>query len=289
MVNYLKGSLNSTDVSGGGAHSFWDSLYEGMYFQASTWKTIDGGLNRLPLAFHPLVDSVTTMGRKIERVQFTTTPAGEKKVVLQHRDSFKDTTFHSSAYDYAIVSAPFSIVRKWRIPKTLPTTITNAISNVEYTSACKVALEFSSRFWEHYENPIIGGCSTTSDIPGIGNICYPSYNINGTGPATILASYISGDWGQRWVASSEEEHVQYVVDAMVEIHGEHIRELYTGKYNRRCWIEDSLTSGSWASPAAGQHELYIPEYFKTYDGVSTYSLSFGDKFSERFWLTVLGS
>lgn len=49
---------------------------------------------------------------------------------------------------------------------------------------------------------------------------------------------------------------------MVEIYGEEIRELCTGKYRRKCWLEDPYTSGGWASPTAGRHELYMPEYFK---------------------------
>ncbi|KAK2039422.1 flavin-containing amine oxidoreductase [Colletotrichum somersetense] len=264
MVNYLKGSLNSTDALGTyAASSFWDTLYEGMYFQAASYKTIDGGLSRLPLSFHPHVDSITTMNRKIERIQFD---SENSRVNLQWRESFKNQTFETSSYDYALLAVPFSIIRKWRLPS-LPLTISNAIQELQYSSACKVALEFSERFWEHYENPIIGGCSTTSDIPAIGSTCYPSYNINGTGPATMLASYISGDWGNRWASVPEEEHVQYVLDAMVEIHGENTRDLYTGKYNRRCWILDPLESASWASPVAGQHQLYIPEYFKTYDNM----------------------
>lgn len=164
---------------------------------------------------------------------------------------------------------PFSVVKRWRFFSSLPTTIANAISHVPYTAACKVALEFSSRFWEHYENPIYGSCSTSSDIPGIGSICYPSYNINGTGPATILGSYISGEqWGERWVSVTEAEHVQYVLDAIFEIHGDVAREQYTGKYDRRCWALDPLEAASWAAPIAGQHQLYLPEYFKTHDNVS---------------------
>ncbi|TDZ33090.1 L-amino-acid oxidase [Colletotrichum spinosum] len=242
MVNYLRGSLNSTDALGMySATSFWDTLYEGMYFQAASYKTIDGGLSRLPLAFHPLVDDITTMNRKIERVQFDSETS---RVNLQYRDSFKNQTFQDSTYDYALLAVPFSIIRKWRLPS-LPLTISNAIKELPYTSAC----------------------GTTSDIPGIGSTCYPSYNINGTGPATMLASYISGDWGHRWASATEEEHVQYVLDAMVEVHGEDTRDLYTGKYNRRCWVLDPLESGSWVSPVAGQHQLYIPEYFKTYDNM----------------------
>lgn len=262
MVNFLKGSLNSTDaLNGSPTAPFWGALYDGMYFSAAQYTTVDGGLNRIPLAFHPIVDNSTIMDRKIERVNFL---PKSNQVQLQWRDSFRNQKFESASYDYTLVAVPFSVIRKWRLPK-LPFGISQAIKNLNYGSACKVALEFSERFWEHYENPIHGSCSTVTDIPGIGNVCYPSYNLNGKGPATMLGSYVSGDFGDRWAATPEEEHVQYVLDAMVEIHGENIRSLYTGKYNRRCWVLDPLESGAWADPAAGQHELYIPEYFKTYN------------------------
>jgi monoamine oxidase len=253
-----------------------DQIYDTVYFSASEWRTINGGLNRLPLSFPPLVTKDPHMNRSIERIQYTqkggkSNSSATPKVELSWRDNTpkkgnRDTKLHTSTYDYALISAPFTVVRSWRLPNTLPTTITNAINNLGYAAACKVALEYSSRFWEHYENPIIGGCSTTTDIPGIGSICYPSYNINGTGKATILASYSQVDWP---ASLSEEEHVKLVLDAMTEIHGEESRKLYTGKYNRRCWAHDPLEGGaSWANPSIGQHQLYIPEYFKTYDGVS---------------------
>lgn len=67
--------------------------------------------------------------------------------------------------------------------------MTNAIKHMPCDQACKVALEFGTRFWERLENPIIGSCSTSTDIPGIGTIYYPSYNINGTGPASMLGEH----------------------------------------------------------------------------------------------------
>lgn len=85
----------------------------------------------------------------------------------------------------------------------------------------------------------------------------------------MLGSYISGgEWGARWVSVPEAEHVQYVLDAMIEIHGDVAREQYTGKYDRRCWMLDPYESASWASPEIGQHQLYLPEYFKTHNNVS---------------------
>ena len=59
-----------------------------------------------------------------------------------------------------------------------------------------------------------------------------------------------------------------MLQAMAEIHGEVVNEQYTGNYDRRCWSLDPLESGSWASPIIGQHELYLPEYFKTHNNVS---------------------
>ncbi|OTB07012.1 hypothetical protein M426DRAFT_257408, partial [Hypoxylon sp. CI-4A] len=263
MVNYLHATLNDTDVLGGEATSFWDSLYDSVYFGATTWRTIDGGLSRLPASFHPLVDNVTTMNRKIERVQWLD---DAQKVNLQWRDNYTDTVYQNASFDYTVFAVPFSMVKKMRLPY-LPPTISNAIENLPFEAACKVALEYETRFWEHFENPILGGCSTSTDIPGVGSICYPSYCLNCTGPATILASYASGDWGARWASVPEHEHVQYMVDAMAEIHGEVARDQWTGKYNRRCWILDPYEGGSWASPTIGQHQLYLPEYFKTYNNM----------------------
>lgn len=58
-----------------------------------------------------------------------------------------------------------------------------------------------------------------------------------------------------------------MLQAMAEIHGGVVNEQYTGNYDRRCWSLDPLESGSWASPIIGQHELYLPEYFKTHNNV----------------------
>ena len=84
----------------------------------------------------------------------------------------------------------------------------------------------------------------------------------------MLASYTSADFGLRFASLTDEEHAQYVLNAMVEIHGAVARSQYTGKYNRKCWVLDPLESASWASPSIGMHKLYIPAYFKTENNAS---------------------
>ncbi|KAL8932987.1 MAG: hypothetical protein Q9216_006576 [Gyalolechia sp. 2 TL-2023] len=256
--NYLKFSLNATDQainsgSFGGAG--------GAIVGQPSLLTVMQGLNKLPNSFYPHVGPITTMGRSIERAEFF--PA-TNQVQLSWKNSYTDVAYQNKTYDYAIISAPFSKVRSWRFPNTtFNPTLKNAISAMPYTAVCKVALQFSTRFWEHFANPILGGCSTTTDIPGIGSICYPSYKINSTGPGVMLASYTGGDFGIRFASLPELEHVQYVLNAMIEIHGEVAREQYTGRFNRKCWALDPLETASWATPSIGMHKLYIPSYFET--------------------------
>ncbi|KAL8799892.1 MAG: hypothetical protein Q9182_005549 [Xanthomendoza sp. 2 TL-2023] len=267
--NHLKYSLNATDqaLNGGdfggyGGNSFWEFMF---------------GLSQLPNSFYPHVGPFTTFGRSIERAEFL---PNSSQVQLSWKNNYTDTAFQNEVYDYAMISAPFSKVRSWRFPNTkFNPTLKNAITAMPYDAVCKVrrlpfayepsgslykvALQFSTRFWEHYRQPIYGSCSTATDIPGIGSICYPSYKINSTGPGVMQASYTSADFGIRFASWPEHEHVQYVLNAMIEIHGEVAREQYTGKYSRKCWALDPLESASWASPSIGMHKLYIPTYFET--------------------------
>jgi Flavin containing amine oxidoreductase len=265
LHNYLGYALNTTLVVSGGAGggSFWDILFESVYFAATTWRTIDGGLSRLPSAFHPLVDDITHMDRKVQRVSYN---QSTKRVTLQWKTKPLDRTFQHASYDYAIVTAPMALVRTWRLPALSPL-LSTAIDTYGYDQVCKVALQFQTRFWEHLGQPIYGSCSTNTDIPGIGSICYPSYDINSTGPGVMLASYTRSDDGLRWASVPEEEHVQYVVDAMAEIHGDVVYQQYTGRYNRRCWVLDEYETVSWAAAQIGMRKAFMPAFFQVEQGI----------------------
>ncbi|KAI5778545.1 flavin-containing amine oxidoreductase-domain containing protein [Geopyxis carbonaria] len=255
---HLNKSLDVTALvamaSTGPDTSYWALLFESSYFTSTTMKTIDKGLEQIPKAFAPTLKGRVHYNRKISKLSHTT----DSKVRVSWDRKFKS----SATYDYAIIAVPFSQVRKWRLPPLTPL-LQHAINNLAYSSACKVALQFRTRFWEHLpKNPIYGGCTST-DLPGIGSFCYPSYRLNSTGPGVLLASYTDGENGQRYVSLTDKEHVEHVLDAMTEIHGPVAEEQYTGKFSRQCWLLDPHASASWAQPTVGQHALYIPEFFKT--------------------------
>ncbi|RPA95378.1 hypothetical protein L873DRAFT_1745322 [Choiromyces venosus 120613-1] len=260
---HLGADLNVTDLSidsrglGSGDVSFWYLLYESLYFGATEWKTIDKGLETLPRSFIPFLGDKVKYGRKVVRLDYL---EKEEKVRVSWKKTGSDKDYGSADYDYLLVAAPFTQVRKWRLPQ-FSSVMLRAIRRLSYDSACKVALLFKTRFWEASSRPNFGGCTST-DIPLIMAFCYPSYQLNRTGPAVLLASYNYGDSATRSISMSETEHVNYALDAMAEIHGPTIYEQYAGKFARLCWLEDEHTSGAWTEPTVGQHELYLPEYFK---------------------------
>ncbi|KAJ5649381.1 uncharacterized protein N7484_003104 [Penicillium longicatenatum] len=265
--NVLGFDLNTIDLVNDllpNAAPFWAHMTDDLFFSSKEWKTIDKGMIRLPNAFKPLIQENLRYHRKIQKIEYLDS---KKKVQVSWKNKYTDRQFENATYDYAFVSVPFTVVRKWELPEFSPT-LANAISKLGYGSACKVALEFKSRFWEHLDRPIFGSCNTQTDVPGIGSICYPSYNINGTGPAVVLASYNQDDYGKRWVSTPKEEHAQYVLDSFARLHGEIVYEQYTGNFKRVCWLEEEFNAGgSWVDAGVGQHKLYMPSYFNTENNI----------------------
>ena len=253
----LNMSANDVDFMAGADNSpMWE--YDTAYFGATTWRTIDKGLESLPRAFLPHVKDRLTLNRKITGLSHSN---ATKKISVEWRDDPFSPTPQSEEYDYAVVSVPFSKVRLWSLPR-YSSLLSRAISSMNYQQSCKVSLHYKTRFWEHLSPPIIGGCGAV-DIPGIGSVCYPAYKINSTGPGVLLGSYVSGTQARSVAALSASDHVAYVQRAMVAVHGAIATEQFTGAYDRQCWEVDEHQAGAWAAPTVGQQDLYLPAYYET--------------------------
>lgn len=239
--------------------------YETPYFSASTWRTIDQGLSKLPSAFMPLVSNRTLFNSSIQALSYDSTT---DKVTVSYRptaDPFSAEP-ETAEFDYVISAVPFSRARLWRLPS-YTSLLSRAIQTLNYSPACKVSLHYKTRFWErdNYtpgKKAIFGGCGST-DIPGIGSVCYPSYKLNSSGPGVILANYNSGVPARSLGSFTEAQHVAHVQRAMVEIHGQVAADEWTGNYDRICWEQNEFQAGAWCSPLAGQQALYLPAYYHT--------------------------
>ena len=246
-------SKNVTDeIAGWESHGpAWE--YETVYFMADEWRTIDQGLSKLPAAFGPQVLNRTIFDTTVQGMTWNETT---EKMTIQYRNKnlFDVQPDGMMDFDYTVVAVPFTRARIWHPMPEYSSLLSRAIHGMNYQSACKVALHYKTRFWEHLERPILGGCGSTP-IPGIGRPCYPPYEINSTGPGVLLASYLSDITAGSVSALSEEEHVAMVQRAMIEVHGDVAREQYTGAYDRICWANMENQAGAWCSPKVGQQDL----------------------------------
>ncbi|RAK81377.1 flavin monoamine oxidase family protein [Aspergillus fijiensis CBS 313.89] len=250
MINYIA-DREDTPI--------WESLYWNKYFAASSWETLDKGFESLPRAFAPHVTDKITLGRRISGLSHD---ASTNKISLSWRNDPKDPETVDEQYDYAVVAAPFSIVRAWELPE-YPELLGWAIRRLHFTQSCKVALHYRSRFWEDGKNAQYRGCARVDAYPGIGDMCYPPYQVNSTGPAVVLASFTTGNIARTMSALGEANHVALAQRGMVRLHGKVADDEFTGVYERLCWENDEFTGGAWASPLGDQQETFLPAIYQT--------------------------
>ncbi|KAL3431270.1 hypothetical protein BDV09DRAFT_198889 [Aspergillus tetrazonus] len=273
MRHVFKASENVTDQiwTDSDYDIFWDELHHNSNLGLdgsreslgeTHWLCIDGGFNRLSDAFLPHVQSRLTLNRQIRKLEPIPGPHNTTKTRLSWYPSTQNRTYESRDYDYTIMAVPFTMTRFMDLPS-FSSVLSRAISEagLRFKSACKVALLFRERFWEKGPRPIFGGYSKPPSLP-VGALYYPVYGHNESRPGLIM-HYRGGDWSDRFVSFSDEEHVQTVLDAIVSIHGEQARDLYTGDYERLCWLQDEHTATAWCRPDVEQHRLYIPAYHQT--------------------------
>ncbi|KAB8253775.1 hypothetical protein BDV32DRAFT_143448 [Aspergillus pseudonomiae] len=273
MKHVFNASVNVTDAiwTGSDYDIFWDEMHHNSNLGLdgspgslgeTEWVCIDRGFNRLSDAFLPHVSNRLVLDRKIRKLETVDHPDGRMQTRLSWYPSIGNRTYESKTYDYTIMAVPFTMTRFMDLP-TFSSVLGRAISEagLRFKSACKVALLFSERFWEKGDKPIFGGYSTPPSN-SVGALYYPVYGLNESRPGLIM-HYRGGDWSDRFVSFSDEEHVQTVLDAVVSLHGEQARELYTGDYERLCWLQDEHTATSWCRPDVEQHRLYIPAYHQT--------------------------
>ena len=275
MRNGLRASENATDAiwTSTDYDVFWDEMVHNSNLAQdgskgtlgeTEWRCVDGGFNRLSDAFIPHVSNRTIFNRKIRKLESADSGS---RISLSWYPSVANRTYESKGYDYAIMTAPFTMTRLMDLPP-FSSVLGRAIGEpgLRFKSACKVALLFYERFWEKGAKPIFGGYSQPESA-AVGALYYPSYGLNESRPGLII-HYRGGDWSDRFVSLSEEEHVGMVLDAIASLHGEHVRKLYTGDFERLCWLEDEHSATSWCRPDVEQHKLYIPAYHKTeYDTI----------------------
>lgn len=260
LRDVIKTDLNTTDEVTP-SQNYWPMWeYETVYFLASKWVTIKGGLSRLPAAFEPHVKDRIQYKAKVNGLQYNKNKTVSVSWKPTGSDPFK-TTNNVENFDYVLNSVPLNLLKFWKLPP-YSSLLKRAIDRTLFANACKVAVQFKTRFWEHLERPIFGGCTRITS-PQLGQVCYPSWHLNATGPGTLMASYLSDYEATAACAMSEEEHMAYIKDALTEIHGDVVEENWTGTWARQCWEQEEHHAGAFTMQIFSQQHLYLPAFYQT--------------------------
>ncbi|CAG9979836.1 unnamed protein product [Clonostachys byssicola] len=262
LRHVMKTDLNTTDEVTP-SQNYWPMWeYETVYFLASKWVTIQGGLSRLPAAFEPHIKDRVQYGAKVNGLHYN---KDNDTLSVTWRSTGSEpfsTPNKVTNFDYVLNSVPLNLMKFWNMPP-YSSLLKRSIDRTIYANACKVAVQFKTRFWEHLERPVLGGC-TRLYSPQLGQVCYPSWHLNATGPGTMLASYLSDYEATVACAMSEEEHMAYIKRAFSEIHGsEIVEENWTGNYARQCWEQDEHHAGAFTMQIFSQQHLYLPAFYRT--------------------------
>ena len=221
--------------------SFLEVLREEVGACYTNMVSIDGGMDHLPRAFLPALQSRIRFGVRIVAID-----QSEGGVTLHYRTR---AGRFSETGDYAILTLPFPVLRHIQLLKPFSRIKQRAIRQLYYDASAKVFLQCRRRFWEEDEGIFGGG--TVTDLP-IRNVYYPDHGRE-TGRGVLLASYTWSEDAQRWGSLPPDERIQEALNDLEEIHPQ-VRETFECGASK-IWHDDPYAGGAFALFAPGQQTL----------------------------------
>ncbi|HEU0295791.1 MAG TPA: FAD-dependent oxidoreductase [Anaerolineales bacterium] len=209
---------------------------------------IEGGTDRLPYAFLPVLRNNLRFGAKMIAID----------------QSPDDVTIHYQTQagrfaekgDYAIITVPFPMLRHVEVLKPFTRAKQRAIRQLRYDASAKILFQCRRRFWEQ-DDGIFGG-GTLTDLP-IRNLYYPDHGRE-TGRGVLLASYTWSEDAQRWGSLKPYDRITQALDNIAEIHPQIVEEFEVG--TSWMWHDDEFAGGAFALFDPGQQSLLHEEIIK---------------------------
>ncbi|NWH61897.1 OXLA oxidase, partial [Geococcyx californianus] len=165
--------------------SFLSSLWDFDIFSNESFDKITGGFDQLPKAFHEALPNVVRFNCTVEKIM---TKGNKVHVFYRAPDTLAPTI---AIVDYVLVTSTAKATRHIQFLPPLSPAKAHALRSIHYTSASKIILACTKKFWE--KDGIQGGQSIT-DRPSR-FIYYPNHNFTSK-VGVILASYtINNDAG----------------------------------------------------------------------------------------------
>ena len=182
----------------------------------SQWKTIDGGMSKLPQECASLVHrrgGEISLNTKVESVAYC-----DDQIKLGFKTQSSGCIGYEN-FDAVIFAIPTPCIRSLERPH-WPAKVEYALRSLQHWPVLKVMLRFKSRFWESsslMHAPSFGGMSVT-DLP-IRRIFYPPYGM-GRSDKGILMAFVYKDDAMPLLALSDSEKVRIILRDLQKLYPE---------------------------------------------------------------------
>jgi monoamine oxidase len=199
---------------------------------------IEGGMDRLPHAFLPVLRSRIRFGAKMIALD-----QDERSATVHYQTPagrFQETG------DHVLVTVPFAVLRHVETLKPFSPAKQRAIRQLHYDASAKILLQCRRRFWEE-DDGILGG-GTATDLP-IRAVYYPDHGRE-TGRGILLASYTWSEDAQRWGSLTPSDRIAQALENVALIHPQVLTEYEVGA--SYMWHHDEFAGGAFALFDPGQ-------------------------------------
>ncbi len=214
---------------------FWQikaSFGEG-FEQAATMLQPVGGMDQIPKAFAKRVNRLIRYETVVDEIRKT---ANGARVICHHGTGPKMTIDS----DYVICTLPLPVLKK--VPNDLSPAFQQAIAEVAYSKASKIAFYAPRRFWEE-DNSIYGGMSWTNRE--ITQMLYPSHGIRQR-DGVLVGSYTFGLFpGDDMALFSVRERIAKAIASGERLHPGYERMVRDGV--SVAWPNVPYNLGGWAN------------------------------------------
>jgi monoamine oxidase len=223
--------------------SFLELLREEIGGYYTNLVQIEGGMDRLPNSYLPLLKDRIRFGAKMTAID-------QSPVDVTIHYSTASGRFKENG-DYAILTVPFPVLRHIETLKPFSKEKQRAIRQLHYDASAKILIQFRRRFWEE-DNGIFGG-GTVTDL-AVRNVFYPEHGRE-TGRGVVLASYTWSEDAQRWGSLSPSDRIVQSLENLAQIHPQVLKEYEVG--TSKMWHDDEFAGGAFALFDPGQQtQLY---------------------------------
>ena len=228
----------------------------------SRFFTISNGMSSLPEAFLEALDENTVFLNS----RLVTVAQDTHQVTATY--SKNNSSSASLAADYLIMTTSPSVLTIVKFKPQLSQVRKNLLRDIFFDHCTKIALAFSSRFWE--DEGIQGG-RTITDLP-TRTFYYQNGGANFTGG--VVLSYNWAHDSQLLSGLNDAECLGISLDNLAKIHGQHIRELYIGGIVKH-WQLDRNSLGAYAWPLPLQRAKILKAFHQN-DGLIWFAGDYTD-------------